>query len=148
MTVSTHTMTLTGLLLRFALLYPPALLAAGLAVHALGLGAGGPAVNMAILFGLIAYLLNRFGARNRRYLSPIELRNAFFGLFGINLLYQVLFGLVLTDRFGDANAGAIAVGLAIVSILHGAAIYLALRLMRKNLEQRGVIPPSSPARPG
>ena len=132
--------TMTNLLLRFALLYPLALIAAGIVVHVLGLGAGGPAVNIAILFGLVAFLADRFAKRNGRYLTPQEFRRAFFGLLALNLLYQVLVGLVAAGRLQQVNLSALSLSLALAALLHGLAIYLALRVMRKNLEKRGVIP--------
>jgi hypothetical protein len=126
-------MSITGLLVRFLLLYPPLLLVAGLAASYFEFKPSG--LNIAILLPSVMIVCQWFAKKNGRYFTNGEQRIAVLGMWVIDLIVQLL---------GTAAASAQALtgdvlmlSMALVGVLHLIAIFMFVRLTKSQAKKQG-----------
>ena len=124
-------MSLSGLLLRFTGIYVA--LIVGLAVLFALLGTkANSGVNVGALVGAVFAACMWFANKNKRYLAPSEKRTAFFGMWAIDILLQVLMAFTVGAASGTKlPLEPMLFALGFVGLLHGIAIYFMVALAGK-----------------
>jgi len=129
-------MSVLGVLVRFAILYPLSLIVVGAVIKMIGLDHLSIA-NVMIIFVLLMILIEKFAKKNNRYLSGKEMVGLFVGVLSIDLCFQFLFVLLLVSK-PLASSAALMSLLFVVSI-HGLVILVVMKTMRKNLVKRKIL---------
>lgn len=131
-------MTLKGLFLRFFLAYFVLLSGAGYAMSHFDFKLSG--LNVAILAGCIIWLCGSFAKKNKRYFTTKEKTMVVIGILGIDLLYQITFGVsALLNKQPNIEVSTLAISASLVGLLHLAVIYVFIGVTKKTLIKQGVI---------
>jgi hypothetical protein len=128
-------MSIAGLLFRFLLLYPLLLIAAGLAATYFDFKPSG--VNFAILLPSVMVVCQWFAKKNGRYFTSGEQRFAVFGMWGIDLLVQLL-GIAAAAP-GALIGEALIVSTALIGSLHLIAIFMFVRFTGNHVKKQGLV---------
>jgi hypothetical protein len=116
-------MSIGGMLLRFTGLYI-ALLIAIIVIFALLELKGNSGANSGALIGSAFAACSWFCSKNRRVMTAGERRNAFLGLWGIDIAIQILVAQAVSAVVGTPlPLGALLIAVAFVGVLHGAVLY-------------------------
>jgi hypothetical protein len=116
-------MTIKGVLWRFALAYTAALVATGYVIGLLGFESG-TGINIAILAGCVLWVCGAFGKANGRYFTSREKAAVVIGLLLIDVALQFVVTLAALSQKGSAgNSGALMFAVILVGLLHAVGIY-------------------------
>jgi hypothetical protein len=124
-------MSITGLLLRFLLLYPSLLMVAGLAARYSDFKPSG--LNFAILLPSVMVVCQWFMKKNGRCFTNGEQRVAVLGMWGIDLLVQ-LSGIAASPI--ALKGDVLIFSMAVVGSLHLIAIFMFVRLTRRQMKKQ------------
>lgn len=91
-------------------------------------------VNVGILIGAVLWPCMAFGTKNKRYFTPTEKKKVVWGMIGINVALQLLVGGGAMAAQGKLSAGALAIALLLIGVLHSLAIAYFVRLGGKLFE--------------
>ena len=132
-------MTIRGLMLRFFLVYPLLLIAAGILMKYTGYS-----INTGLTFGILAgcviWLCGSFCKKNGRYFSDKEKYMVVAGFFAIDLLFQLLFGLAALSKIQSSSSStALFIGIGVISIVRAIVIYAFVEITKKSLVKQRVI---------
>lgn len=131
-------MTIKGMMLRFILVYPMLLIAAGILMKYIGYGIN-TGLTFGILFGCIMWLCISFCKKNGRYFSDKEKYTVVAGFFAIDLLFQLLFGLVASAKLQSNITTALFIAIGILSLVRLIVIYAIVEITNKLLNKQKVI---------
>jgi hypothetical protein len=131
-------MTIKGVLWRFALAYMAALFAAGYVIRLLGFESG-TGVNVAILAGCVLWVCGAFGKANGRYFTSREKAVVVVGLLLIDVALQFVVVLAaLSQGTSAGNSDALMFAVVLVGLLHAVAIYFFVGAARKYAVKQGI----------
>jgi len=128
-------MSISGVLWRFLGAYVALLIVVTVAFQLLGVTSNS-GVNVGILIGAVLWPCMAFGTKNKRYFTAPEKKKVVWGMIGINLALQLLVGGGAMAAQGKLSAGALAIALLLVGVLHSLAIAYFVRLGGKLLEKQ------------
>jgi hypothetical protein len=132
-------MTIKGMMLRFFLVYPLLLIAAGILMkYIIGYGIN-TGLSFGILFGCIMWFCISFRKKNGRYFSDKEKYTVIAGFFAIDLLFQLLFGLAAFAKLPSNSMTALFIGIGILSFVRLIVIYAIVEITNKLLVKQKVI---------
>ena len=128
-------MSIAGVLTRFTLAYVGLLIASAMLFRSLGTSSRS-GVDVAILIASVLWPCMAFSARNGRYFTPSEKRKVVWGMIGINLALQVLFGGAMLAAQGRLSPAFLLSALAIVGVLYSIGIYVFVGIAGKRFEKQ------------
>lgn len=128
-------MSISGVLIRFVFAYIVLTVVAVVGLQLIGI-ATNSGVNVGILIGAVMWPCMSFGTKNGRYFNSSEKAKVVWGMIGINLALQLVFGGGVLALEGKFSAGAFLFALAFVGIMHSLAIYYFVGSVGKTLEKQ------------
>lgn len=119
-------MSVPGLLIRFAGLYIALMVGIAVVFHLLEIKSDS-GLNSGALIGSVFAVCLWFGNKNKRYMEQREKRNAFLGMWAIDLSLQVLVAVGVGAAAGtQLPVVPLLMALAFIGLLHGIGIYFAV----------------------
>lgn len=124
-------MTITSLLLRFAVTYVGLLVALAIGLSLVGVK-GNSGVNVAALLGAVTWVCHSFAKKNQRYFTPAEKSRAVWGMWGIDVALQAVITVVMgAATLKSMTFGPLVLALAFVALVHAVVIYVFVGLSGK-----------------
>ena len=132
-------MTVKGLLLRFLLIYFMLLSLGGLIIDYFNIQAGSW-INISILIGLVYWLCISFGKKNKRYFTKNEKRATILGIVTIDMLLQLIVGIVyIYSTNTKLNSAVLVTIISSIGLLHILIVYYLVGSIKKILIKQNVI---------
>lgn len=125
-------MSISGVLGRFLAVYVVLMICASFALRFFGI-ASNSGVSIGILIGAVMWPCISFCMKNKRYFTAQEKSKVVWGMIGINLLLQLVFGGAALAAEGKLNISALAFVLIFSALIHSLTIAYTMGLAGKSL---------------
>ncbi|MEH6577107.1 MAG: ABZJ_00895 family protein [Amphritea sp.] len=131
-------MKISGLILRFLVVYPIALFVSAVAVTFLGFNLFG-LMNVGILSASVYFLVYRFGKENSHFLTKNEITQVCLFFLLIDFFFKFVFSVVFQGMLRDVGFSSILITLGVIMPIHAVVIFYSIKFAGNQLAKKGVV---------